>query len=558
MLKGGKKDKTRYIVITGGVLSGLGKGVVTGSIGNILKSQGYSVSAIKIDPYINIDAGTMRPTEHGEVWVTYDGGETDMDLGNYERFMDVEVPKSHSITTGQVYLSVIQKERNLEYDGKCVEVTPHIPLEVRQRIKKVAKNEKSNFVLVEIGGTVGDYQSVLFLDAVRQMKLEGEDVTFVHVVYLPIPKNLGEMKSKPAQHSVRELNSIGIQPDFIVARASRPVDDIRRAKLSLFCNVPKEHIVSSPDIKNIYEVPCLFEENGFAKTLCKKLGFNYKQSISSKRWKKFMKGVRNSETEVSIGIIGKYFDIGDFALEDSYVSVIESVKHACWHNKVKPKISWIDSKDFEKNPKKVVELNRFDAIIVPGGFGSSGVEGKIEAIRFARENNIPYLGLCYGMQLAVIEFARNVCNMKGANSSEINPKTKYKVVDILDEQIEKMKKKDYGGSMRLGNYPAQLVKGTLVHKLYGKDKVVERHRHRYEINPKYINQIEKKGMVFSGKSPNRMLMEFMELKDHPYFVGTQAHPEFKSRPMRPAPLFDGLINAAKKAVQKHLLIKAKH
>lgn len=537
--------KTKFIAITGGVISGLGKGIVTASIGNILKAQGFSVSPIKIDPYINIDAGTMRPTEHGEVWVTNDGGETDMDLGNYERFMNIEISKRNSITTGQVYLTVIQKERNLEYNGKNVEVTPHIPQEIQKRIEDIAKKDKSNFVLIEVGGTVGDYQSVLFLDALRQMKLEGKDIVFVHVVYLPIPNNLGEMKTKPAQHSVRELNSIGIQPDFLIARAKKPVDDIRKEKLSMFSNVPKERIFSSCDVNNIYAIPCKFEDQGFAKGLLKKFGKKIKLNSEMKKWRTFVEKVSKIKKEVNIGIIGKYFDTGDFSLKDSYASVIESVRHACWNNNVNPKLVWIDSKEFEKNSKKINELKKLQAIIVPGGFGKSGIEGKIKTIKFARENNIPYLGLCYGMQLAVIEYARNVCGMKNANSFEIDPKTKFKVVDILREQKDMMKNKDYGGTMRLGAYPAKLKSGTLIWKLYGKkDTISERHRHRYEINPKYINILEKNGLVFSGMSPNRMLMEFMELPNHPYFVGTQAHPEFKSRPMRPSPLFDGLIKAA--------------
>ncbi len=538
--------KTKYIVVTGGVLSGLGKGIVTASIGNILKSQGFNVTPIKIDPYINIDAGTMRPTEHGEVWVTHDGGETDMDLGNYERFMDIEVGKDNSITTGQVYLTVIQKERNLEYGGGNVEVIPHIPEEVIRRIKTVSKKDKAEFVLIEIGGTVGDYQSVLFLEAAKQMRLKGEEVLFVHVVYLPIPSNLGEMKTKPAQHSVRELNTVGIQPDFIVARSSKPMDDIRRKKLSVFCNVKENEIMSSPDIDNIYGVPSFFEEQGFAEMILKKFNKKYKKNKVVKDWKKFIDDIKNYKKIVKVGIVGKYFDTGNFALKDSYASVIESIKHACWNNKVKPEICWIDSKDFEKNPKKVSELKNYDAIIVPGGFGSSGVEGKINAIKYVRENNIPYLGLCYGMQLAIIEYARNVCKLENANSSEINPKTKYKVVHFIEEQKEKIKKQDYGGTMRLGSYEAKLIKGTKVWRLYKKDIVSERHRHRYEINPEYINILQKKGLIFSGMSKDNRLMEFMELPKHAFFVGTQAHPEFKSRPMKPAPLFDGLIKAALK------------
>lgn len=536
--------KTKFIVITGGVLSGLGKGVVTASIGSILKSQGYKVTSIKIDPYINIDAGTMRPTEHGETFVTDDGGETDQDLGNYERFLDETILKNHSITTGQVYLKVIEKERNLEYGGKCVEVIPHIPLEVRRRIFEVADKTKADFVTIEVGGTAGDYQNVLFLEALREMKREFNNMIFVHVAYLPVPGNLGEMKTKPAQHSVRFLNESGIQPDIIIARGIQMIDEIRREKLSLFCNVRKDEVIGAPDVKNIYEIPILFEKQGLGKKILEKFKLKYKTGKLND-WQKFIDKTKNTKTTLKIGVIGKYFDIGDFTLEDSYISVLEAIKHASWNNSCKPEIVWIDSKKYEKDQSSLKELDSLDAIIVPGGFGASGVEGKIKAIGYAREHKIPYLGICYGMQLAIIEFARNVCGLNGANTTENDKKTKYPVIDILSEQIEKMKNKNYGASMRLGAYPAKLKKGTIIWNIYGqKDEVSERHRHRYEVNPKYIEIIEKNGMIFSGESPDRRLMEFIELKGHPYFVGTQAHPEFKSRPLRPAPLFEGLIKAA--------------
>lgn len=540
--------KTKFIIVTGGVISGLGKGIITSSIGSILKRQGFNVSPIKIDPYINIDAGTMRPTEHGEVWVTDDGGETDMDLGNYERFMDINVSKENSITTGQVYLTTIQRERNLEFKGSNVEVIPHIPEEVIRRIKKVENKEKPDFIIVEIGGTVGDYQSVLFLEAAKQLNIRGEQVVFVHVVYLPIPNNLGEMKTKPAQHSIRELNYVGIQPDFIIARANQPIDDIRRDKLSMFCNVKKENIISSPNLKNVYAVPCHFEEQGLAKNLLKLFNLKFKIVKKSKEWKKYIQNIEKINKKVNIAIIGKYFNIGDFALEDSYASVIEAIRHASWHNHLNPDITWIDSKDFETNPEKVKNLKNFDAVIVPGGFGSKGIEGKIKAIKFVRENNIPFLGLCYGMQLAVIEYARNVCNIKNATSHEINPKSKNKVVHLIHEQKEKLKNKDYGGTMRLGSYPALLKKDSLLFKLYKKSKINERHRHRYEINPKFIPLLEEKGILFSGRSPNNLLMEFMELKNHKFFIGTQAHPEFKSKPLKPSPVFDGLIKATQRKI----------
>ncbi len=537
--------RTKIIVVTGGVLSGVGKGTVTASIGRLIKNQGYKITAIKIDPYINIDAGTMRPTEHGEVYVTEDGGETDQDLGTYERFLDADLLKEHNITTGQVYETVIHKERNLEYNGKCVEVIPHIPMEIKERIRRSCDKQKADFCLVEVGGTIGDYQNVLFLEALREMKIEGDEVIFVHVGYLPIPHNLGEMKTKPMQRSVRDLNSIGIQPDFLVARSNKPLDDVRKEKLSLFCNVKPEDVISAPDVEYIYEVPLLFDKQTFCRKLLSKFGLKYKEGTMGE-WEKLINKIKNSKTEVRIGIIGKYFDIGDFTLEDSYISVIEAIKHACWNNNAKPAITWVDSKQFEKDAKSLSKLDEFDGIIVPGGFGSSGIEGKIKSINYAREKKIPFLGLCYGMQLAVIEFARNICGMKAANSTEIDKKTPYPVIDILPEQKKIVEESKYGGTMRLGAYKAVLKKGTKIFGLYGKDTVSERHRHRYEVNPDYIEKLEAKGLVFSGRSPNGVLMEFLELPGHPYFVGTQAHPELKSRPGKPSPLFDGLIKACMK------------
>lgn len=535
------KKKTSYIVVTGGVISGLGKGIVTSSIGSILQAQGLKVSAVKIDPYINLDAGTMRPTEHGEVFVTDDGGETDQDIGNYERFLDISLTRRHNITTGQVYEAVIHKERNLEYNGKCVEVIPHIPQEVQRRIKEVAEKDKADILLIEIGGTIGDYQSILFLEAVREMKREQNNMVFVHVVYLPVPSNIGEMKTKPAQHSTRELMSSGIQPDFIVGRSEKQIDEIRKEKLALFCNVRKEDIISAPDLDSIYKVPLLFEEQGFTEQILRRLNLGY-QPNRMKKWESLVNNINKASEKLRIGIVGKYFDIGSFVLEDSYISVIEAVKHACYCNKRKPEIGWIDSKSFETG-KDLSYLDSFDGIIVPGGFGSAGVEGKIAAIKYCRQHNIPFLGLCYGLQLAVIEFARNVCGLKDAHTTEISPKTKHPVIDLMPEQIGNIKSSNYGGTMRLGAYPAKLKKGSQVHGLYGKDLVYERHRHRYEVNPKYIPTLEKHGLVFSGTSPDGRLMEFLELPGRS-FRATQAHPEFKSRPGKPSPLFNGLIRDA--------------
>lgn len=534
-----------YIIVTGGVISGLGKGITTASIGKILQLHGYKVTAMKIDPYMNFDAGTLRPTEHGEVWVTEDGGEIDQDLGHYERFLDINIPKYHNITTGQVYSAVIEKERKGKYLGKTVQPIPHVTDEIKRRIRKPAMDNGFDFVLVEIGGTVGDYENVLFLEAVRQMKLEGEKVLFIHVTYVPRLDSLGEAKTKPTQHSVKLLREIGIQPDFIITRSEKPLDSVRREKIALFCNVHEEEVISNEDVDNIYAVTLLFEKQDLCKKILKKLNLR-KEHNDLEGWERFIKKIRTLKNTVKIGIVGKYFDIGTSQLSDSYISVIEAVKHAAWNNNLKPDIHWIDSKVFEKNPKMLSTLDDLDGVIVPGGFGLSGIDGKIETIRYCRENKIPYLGLCLGMQLAVVEFARNVCGMHGAHTTEVDKNTPFPVIDFIPEQVKILQDSRYGATMRLGAYPAILKKNTLVYRLYGSEHVSERHRHRYEVNPDYVEKLEKCGIVFSGRSPDGVLMEFMELPNHPYFVGTQAHPEFKSRPMRPSPLFDGLIKAAKK------------
>ena len=534
-----------YIVITGGVISGLGKGITTASIGKILQLHGYNVTAMKIDPYMNCDAGTLRPTEHGEVWVTEDGGEIDQDLGHYERFLDINISKHHNITTGQVYGAVIDKERKGKYLGKTVQPIPHVTNEIKDRIRKPAQNSNWDFVLVEIGGTVGDYENVLFLEAVRQMKLEGDQVLFVHVTYVPVLDTLGEAKTKPTQHSVKLLREIGIQPDFIITRSEEPLDNVRREKIAMFCNVHEEEVISDSNIDNVYGVTLLFEKQDLCKKVLRKLNLR-KDKNNLQSWEKFIKKIRRLKNTINIGIVGKYFDIGTSQLSDSYISVIEAVKHASWNNNLKPKIKWIDSKVFENDPTKLSTLNELDGIIVPGGFGLSGIDGKIETIRYCRENSIPYLGLCLGMQLAVVEYARNMCGMKDAHTTEVDKKATCPVIDFIPEQVKIVLESRYGATMRLGAYPAILKKGTLIHKIYAQNKVYERHRHRYEVNPEYVKKLEECGIVFSGKSPDGVLMEFMELPDHPYFVGTQAHPEFKSRPMKPAPMFDGLIKAAKK------------
>ena len=532
-----------YIIVTGGVVSGLGKGITTASVGKILQMHGYNVTAMKIDPYINCDAGTLRPTEHGEVWVTEDGGEIDQDLGHYERFLDINIPKYHNITTGQVYGAVIDKERKGKYLGKTVQPIPHVTNEIKKRIRRPAKDKNYDFILVEIGGTVGDYENVLFLEATRQMKLEGDKVLFIHVTYVPVLDALGEAKTKPTQHSVKLLREIGIQPDFIVARADDPLDNVRKEKIALFCNVGKEDVISDSNIDHVYAVPLLFEEQQLCKKILRKMRLR-KDVEDVKPWKEFITKIRNLEESVTIGIVGKYFDIGTSQLSDSYISVIEAVKHASWKNNLIPKIQWIDSKEFEEDPQKLSSLDRVDGVIVPGGFGLSGIQGKIDTISYTREQNIPYLGLCLGMQLAVVEYAQNVCRLTGAHSKEVIKDTKYPVIDFIPEQVNILQESRYGATMRLGSYPAILKEGTRVHELYGKDRVEERHRHRYEVNPDFVKTLEEGGLVFSGHSPDGVLMEFLELSNHPFFIATQAHPEFKSRPIKPAPLFDGFIKAA--------------
>ncbi len=535
---------TSYLFIVGGVLSGLGKGIVTASIGRILKSKGFPVTAIKIDPYINWDAGTMRPTEHGEVWVTEDGGEIDQDLGHYERFLDINISKAHNITTGQVYYTVIERERAGKYLGKTVQPIPHITDEIKRRIHMVAKRTNAEFVLVEIGGVVGDYENVLFLEAARQMKLEGDRVVFIHVTYLPVLPSVGEMKTKPTQHSIKAVRQIGIQPDFIVCRSDTVIDEPIREKIALFCNVRKEDIVSDPDVETIYQVPLEFEKQQFGNKILAKLGLPATPSHLSE-WRRFVENV-NAERRIPIGIVGKYFVVGQYQLPDAYISVIEAIKHAAAAHQVRADIQWISSTGFEKTATSLELLQNVCGIIVPGGFGRSGVEGKIAAIRVARENNIPYLGLCYGLQLAVVEFARNVCGLAGANSTEVDEATKHPVVDFLPWQKKLIAQSQYGATMRLGGQVIKIKPHTLAHKLYGKSRVLERFRHRYEINPKYVEILEKHGFIFSGESEkDEGIMQIGELppEKHKFFIGTQGHPEFTSRPLKPNPLFDGFLKA---------------
>jgi len=541
----------RYIFVAGGVMSGIGKGVATASIGRILKSKGFKVTAIKIDPYINVDAGTMNPIEHGEIFVTDDGTECDQDVGNYERFLDINLTTDNYITTGRVYQSVINRERNLEYNGRCVEVVPDIPNEVISRIEKAAKINQADFVLIEIGGTVGEYQNLLFLEAARMLKLKKpQDVIFILISYLPIPEKIGEMKTKPTQTAVRLLNEAGIQPNIILGRAKIPLDEPRKRKISIFCNVSPDNVISAPDIDSIYEVPINFEKEKLGDKILKNFNLKTKKQ-NLKDWQSLIKTIKTANKIVKIGIVGKYFETGDFTLTDSYISVIEAIKHSCWFHKRKYDISWLSAEKYEKNSSMVKELKNFDGIIVPGGFGSRGVEGKIKTIQFCRKNKIPYLGLCLGMQLAVIEFARNVCNLKFANSTEFSKNCQEPVIDVMPEQKALLKEKKYGGTMRLGAYLCEIKPDTLAFKAYFGLKnnkkqpyyISERHRHRYELNNDFRPILEKKGLIMSGINPEKNLVEIIELKNHPFFIATQFHPEYKSRPLKPHPLFKEFIRA---------------
>jgi CTP synthase len=526
----------KYIFVSGGVISGVGKGVATASIGRILKEYGYSVTVIKIDPYINCDAGTMRPTEHGEVWVTEDGGEIDQDLGNYERFLEIPMQKKNNMTTGKVYRTVIEKERRGDFLGEQVMFIPHITDEVKRRITDVSNGH--DIVLIEVGGMIGDYENIPFLFAAKSLELDVgiENVCHIMVTYLPVPGHLGEMKTKPTQLAIKLLRENGIQPDFILCRGRHSLDEPRRRKIEKYANIRADHVISAPDIDNIYEMPLNFERDMLGEKLLFRLRLEKRKMPDWDLWKGMINRMKNPEKEVSIALVGKYLDVGNFQLTDSYISVAAALKHAGAKNNVGVNICWVNSKDIEEEQ---VNLDKFDGILVPGGFGDSGVEGKISAIEFARKNNVPYLGLCYGMQLAVVEFARNVCGLD-ANSSEINPDVEHKVIDILEEQIAVDEK---GGTMRLGAYPAVLREGSKIRDIYGSGDVSERHRHRYEVSPKYHGILEEKGLLISGMSPNGKLAEFIELPNHKFFVATQAHPEFKSCLMKPAPMFDAFVRA---------------
>nr|MBP6869257.1 CTP synthase [Candidatus Paceibacterota bacterium] len=529
------------------VMSGVGKGIASSSMGLMLKERGYTVNLVKVDPYLNVDAGTMNPTEHGEVFVLNNGLETDQDMGNYERFLNRDLGPEDYMTSGMVYKTVIERERALEYGGKCIEAIPHVRDEILRRIEAAAAQNGSQISVIEIGGTVGDFQNALFIEAARVLKMHHpDDVSFVMVSYLPVPSTLGEMKTKPTQSAVRELNSYGVQPDFIIARSKQAMDEKRKEKLAIWCNVRPDRIISAPDVDSIYDVPLNFETDKLGDLLLEALRLPIEKEPDFSAWRTFVENTKVEGPEVSIGIVGKYFDTGDFVLSDAYLSVIEALKFSAAELRIKAKITWINAKGFEQD-ESVETLRQYDGILVPGGFGETGIEGKIKAIQFARENKIPYFGLCYGMQLAVIEMARHKLGLEGAHTVEINPTAVHPIVDVMPEQKDVIAERNYGGTMRLGVYNAHIAEGTIAREAYGRDVVEERHRHRYEINPDYVNQLEEAGIVFSGKSPDGVLMEVVELprEEHPFFLGTQFHPELIARPLRPHPLFTKFLEASK-------------
>jgi CTP synthase len=530
----------KYIFVSGGVISGIGKGIASATIALLLKSAGYKVAIIKMDPYLNVDAGTMNPLAHGETFVLDDGRETDQDLGHYERFLNESLNSTSIATQGSIYLTVIQKERNLEYDGDYVDIH-NVTQEIIERIQAAGRSKNADITLVEIGGTAGEYQNVLFLEANRLLKLKKhDDVIHVHISYLPIPHTLGEMKSKPVQMSVRDLHSVGIQPDILLARAERAIDAPRVKRLSFNTGIEPEDIIPAPDVDNIYRIPINFEEAGLTNRILMKLNLKRKKK-GIRDWERFVQKQEKASNPVKIGIVGKYFTSGDGVLSDSYISVIESIKHASAALGVRPEVDWIDAAKVLTNPRI---LESYQGIIVPGGFGSRDVEGKIVAAQYCRENNIPYFGLCYGLHMAVIEFARNVLGWKDAHTTEVDEKTKHPVIHIMPDQAKKLLAQDYGGTMRLGAWDCVLEAGSMTRRLYGKTKISERHRHRYEVNNEYRKDLVKAGLTISGTSPDGKLAEIIEIKKHPFFIATQFHPELKSRPLAPHPLFVGFIEAA--------------
>ena len=533
----------KFIFVTGGVMSGLGKGITAASLGRLLANAGFDVTAVKIDPYLNVDAGTMNPYQHGEVYVLKDGGEVDLDLGNYERFLDIDMTFDHNVTTGKVYRNVIDRERAGDYLGKTVQIIPHVTDDIKRRIREAA--EGHDICLVEVGGTVGDIEGMAFLEALRQFTDEepDENVLLTHVTLVPLAPN-GEQKTKPTQHSVKELRSIGLQPDILVGRSDDPLEKDVREKIALFCDVPTRAVFSNYDVEDVYHVPLLLEEEGMDEYVMDRLGLAERaipKAHRSTEWRDLV--TQDTETDIDIALVGKY------DLRDAYMSVREALKHAGLDRNVEVDVKWVDSERMQEEHER--RLAEADGIVVPGGFGSRGVEGKLEAITYAREHDVPYLGLCFGFQLAVIEYARNVLGLEGANSTEIDENTPHPVIDLLPEQYDL---EDLGGTMRLGAHETQIDEGTLAHELYEADSCMERHRHRYEVNPEYIDDLTSRDLVFSGRAGNRM--EILELDEHPYFIGTQFHPEFRSRPTRASPPFTGLLDAVLALIEAEREVEA--
>jgi len=521
----------KFVFVTGGVMSGLGKGITAASTGRLLANAGFDVTAVKVDPYLNVDAGTMNPYEHGEVYVLKDGGEVDLDLGNYERFLGTDMTFDHNVTTGKTYQHVIERERAGDYLGKTVQIIPHVTDDIKRRIREAA--EGSDVCLIEIGGTVGDIESMPFLEALRQFAHEedDEDILFTHVTLVPYSKN-GEQKTKPTQHSVKELRSIGLQPDILVGRSEDRLDPETKEKIALFCDVPTDAVFSNPDVEDIYHVPLMVEDEGLDEYVMERLGIADEalpKADRSTEWRELV--TRDRDRSIDVALVGKY------ALEDAYMSIHEALKHAGIQTETEVNVLWVDADETRAEHEK--RLASADAVVVPGGFGSRGTDGKIEAVRYARENDVPFLGLCLGFQMAVVEHARNVLGLEGAHSAEIDPDTPHPVIDLLPEQYET---EDMGGTMRLGAHETDIEPDTLAARVYDADACTERHRHRYEVNPEYIDDLETEGLVFSGRADNRM--EIVERDDHPFFFGTQAHPEFRSRPDRASPPFVALVEAA--------------
>ena len=527
---------TKYIFVTGGVVSSLGKGIVAASVGRVLKNRGLKVTLQKFDPYLNVDPGTMSPYQHGEVFVTEDGAETDLDLGHYERFIDVNLGQYSNVTAGRVYSSIIEKERRGDYLGGTVQVIPHVTNEIKSRVLLAGESSDADVVITEIGGTTGDIESLPFLEAIRQIRsdLGRENVCYIHCTLLPYIKAAGEMKTKPTQQSVKELRGLGIQPDIIVVRNELALTDELRAKISLFCDIPKQNVIESRDVSNLYQLPLNLKAQKIDDIVLKHFNLTAKEA-DMEEWTSLVERVDNLKDEVRIALVGKYVE-----LHDAYISVVESLKHAGYKHNSKVKIDWIQSEDItEENVHEY--LKEADGILVPGGFGDRGVEGKITTIKYARENKIPFFGICLGMQLAAVEFARNVCGLTGAHSSELDPNTPYPIINLLPDQENVV---EMGGTLRLGSYPCILVEGSQAHKEYGEINITERHRHRYEFNNFYRERLTNKGLVLSGVSPDGRLVEIVELPEHPWFVAGQFHPEFKSRPEKAHPLFAGFIKAS--------------